>query len=158
VSGVSEWRRWGEMERGGEKAKTEESARGGAGSLGWSNPQRGQETREQTKRTQGWAGQKRQKDHCGTTQCAPATAWSSQVSLNLLIVRSGNPIFRNRPPVAGWISAGSFGRAVERASVLVPLFVREKADRVENSRLLSSMLRSAPSLCAVFWWYAGAGA
>ena len=76
-----------EMERGGEKAKTEESARGGAGSLGWSGPQRGEETRQQTERTQGWAGQKPQEDHCGAAQCAPATAWPSQESLNLLIVR-----------------------------------------------------------------------
>ena len=75
------------MEHRGEKAKTEESARGGAGSLGWSSPQRGQETLQQRERSQGWAGQKPQEDYCGPTQFTPATAWPSQESLNLLIVR-----------------------------------------------------------------------
>jgi hypothetical protein len=50
-----------EMERGGENAKTEESERGGAGSHGWSSPQRGQETRQPTERRKGGLVKSRKK-------------------------------------------------------------------------------------------------
>jgi hypothetical protein len=76
-----------EMERSGEEAKTEESARGGVGPIGWLGAQRGQTAREQTKRSQGCPGQKPQEENRGRAQCAPATAWTSQESLNLLVAK-----------------------------------------------------------------------
>ena len=51
------------MERTCEEAKTEESARGGARTIGRLGTQRGQEVRQQTKRPQGWPGQKPQEDN-----------------------------------------------------------------------------------------------
>ena len=73
------------MERSGEKAKMEESARGGAGSVGWLGTEPGQEARQQTKRSQGWSGQKPEEDHCGAAQCAPAPAWTAREDLNVLV-------------------------------------------------------------------------
>jgi hypothetical protein len=75
-----------EMERGGEKAKTEESARGGAGPLRWPGPQRGQEARQQTERPQGRAGQKPQEGHSGAPQCASAASWASEELVNRVMV------------------------------------------------------------------------
>ena len=50
------------MERIGEEAKRQESARSGARPIGWFSPQRGQKACEQTKRPEGWPGQKPQED------------------------------------------------------------------------------------------------
>jgi hypothetical protein len=72
------------MERKGDKAKTEESACGGARSVGWLGPQQGQKARQQRERTQGRTGQKPQENFGRPAQCTPATAWMSQ-RLNLLI-------------------------------------------------------------------------
>jgi len=73
------------MERSsGEKEKTEESACGGAGPIGWLGPQQGQEARQQRERTQGRFGQKPQENFGCQAQCTPATAWTPQ-RLNLLI-------------------------------------------------------------------------
>jgi len=74
-----------DMEQRGEKAKTEESARGGAGPIGWLGTERGQEARQPTKRSQGWSGQKPQENHCGAAQRAPATAWTPQKGLSVLV-------------------------------------------------------------------------
>jgi hypothetical protein len=74
-----------EMERSGEKAKTEESACGGVGPIGWLGAQRGQKVRQQTKRAQGRSGQKPQEDHRCAAQCASATVWTPQESLNVLV-------------------------------------------------------------------------
>jgi hypothetical protein len=74
-----------EMERSGEEAKTEESARGGVGPIGWLGAQRGQKARQQTKRAQGGPGQKPQENSGRQTQCAPATAWTPQEGLNVLV-------------------------------------------------------------------------
>jgi hypothetical protein len=72
------------MERKDEKAKTEESACGGAWQVGWLGPQQGQEARQQRERTKGRSGQKPQENFGGPTQCAAATAWTPQ-RLNLLV-------------------------------------------------------------------------
>jgi hypothetical protein len=50
------------MERIGEEAKRQESARSGARPIRWFSPQRGQKACEQTKRPEGWPGQKPQED------------------------------------------------------------------------------------------------
>ncbi len=72
------------MERKDEKAKTEESACGGARPVGWLGPQQGQAARQQRERTKGRSGQKPQ-ENCGRpAQCAAATAWTPH-RLNQLI-------------------------------------------------------------------------
>jgi hypothetical protein len=70
------------MERSGEKAKTEESARGGAGPIGWVGSERRQEARQQRKWSEGGPGQKPQENFGRQTQCAPATAWESEELVN----------------------------------------------------------------------------
>ena len=72
------------MERKGDKAKTEESACGGARSVGWLGPQQGQKARQQRERAQGWSRQKPQENFGRPAQCTSATAWTPQW-LNLLI-------------------------------------------------------------------------
>jgi hypothetical protein len=73
------------MERKDEKkAKTEESACGGARQVGWLGPQQGQAARQQRERTKGRSGQKPQENVGRPAQCAAATAWTPQ-RLNLLI-------------------------------------------------------------------------
>ena len=67
------------------KAKTEESARGGAGPIGWVGAERRQEARQQRKWSEGGPGQKPQEDHRCAAQCTPATAWTPQESLNVLV-------------------------------------------------------------------------
>jgi hypothetical protein len=71
-----------EMERSGEKAKTEESTRGSVGATRRFGTERGQKARQQTKRSKGWSGQKPQENFGCQAQCAPATAWTPQESLN----------------------------------------------------------------------------
>jgi hypothetical protein len=73
------------MERNGEKARTEESSRRGAGQVRRARPQRGQAAGQPGKWPQGRFGQKPQEDHRGAPQCAPPTAWTPQESLNVLI-------------------------------------------------------------------------
>ena len=72
------------MERKDEKAKTEESACGGARQVGWLGPQQGQEARQQRERTKGRSSQKPQENFGRPAQCTAATAWTPQ-RLNLLI-------------------------------------------------------------------------
>jgi hypothetical protein len=67
------------------KAKTEESARGGTGPIGWVGAERRQEARQQGKWSEGGPGQKPQDNSGRQTQCGPATAWTPQESLNELI-------------------------------------------------------------------------
>jgi hypothetical protein len=75
-----------EMERSGEKAKTEESARGSVGPVGWLGAQRGQAEGQSGKWSKGGSGQKPQEDHRCASQCTPATAWTPpQESLNVLV-------------------------------------------------------------------------
>jgi hypothetical protein len=64
------------------KAKTEESARGGAGPIGWVGAERRQEARQQRKWSEGGPGQKPQENSGRQTQCAPATAWESEELVN----------------------------------------------------------------------------
>jgi len=66
------------MERGCEEAKTQESARGGARTIGRPGSQRGQEAREQTKRPQGGPGQKPQEDSRRQAQRSTATSRTPQ--------------------------------------------------------------------------------
>jgi hypothetical protein len=73
------------MQRTCEEAKTQESARGGAGPLGWPSSERGQETRQQTKRPQGWSGQKPQEDYCRPTQRSPATTRTPQERMSAAV-------------------------------------------------------------------------
>jgi hypothetical protein len=73
------------MERACEEAKTQESARGGAGPLGWPSSERGQETRQQTKRPQGWSGQKPREDYCRPAQRSPATARTPQERMSAAV-------------------------------------------------------------------------
>src|SRR5262245_52558035 len=61
------------MQRACEEAKTQESAHAGSGPLGWPSSERGQETRQQTKRPQGWSGQKPQEVYYRPTQRSSAT-------------------------------------------------------------------------------------
>jgi len=68
-----------------EKAATQESARGGAGPLGWPGAERSQKARQQGERSQGWLGQKPQEDHCGAAQCTAATPWAPQEAVNAVI-------------------------------------------------------------------------
>jgi hypothetical protein len=76
--------------RNGGKAKEEESARGGARALGWFDPQRGQKARKQTKRPQGWPGQKPQEGHGGAPQCTPTASWASEELVNrvMMLIRA----------------------------------------------------------------------
>jgi hypothetical protein len=67
-----------------EEAKTQESARGGAGPLGRPSAERGQEAR-QTKRPQGRPGQKRQEDYCRPTQRSPATTRTPQERMSAAV-------------------------------------------------------------------------
>jgi hypothetical protein len=78
------------MERSGEKAKTEESARGGAQPARWLGAERGQKARQQTKRSKGWSGQKPQEDHCGAPQCTPPASWASEELVNsvMMLIRA----------------------------------------------------------------------
>jgi len=73
------------MERTGEEATTEESARGSARPLGRLGTQRNQEARQQTKRPQGWPGQKPQKDSRRKAQRSTATARTPQERVNAAI-------------------------------------------------------------------------
>jgi hypothetical protein len=73
------------MERTGEEATTEESARGSARPLGRLGTQRSQEARQQTKRPQGWPGQKPQEDSRRQAQRATATARTPQEKVNAAI-------------------------------------------------------------------------
>ena len=75
------------MERIGEEAKRQESPRSGARPFGWFSPQRGQKAREQTKRAEGWPGQKPQEDARREAQCPPSTAWTTEEGLNAVIAR-----------------------------------------------------------------------
>ena len=73
------------MEHIGEEAKTQESARGGAWSLGRFGAQRGQKARQQTKRPQGWTGQKPKESNRRPAQRATTTTRTAQASLNAVI-------------------------------------------------------------------------
>jgi len=73
------------MERTCEEATMEESARGGARPLGRLGAQRGQETRQQTKRPQGWPGQKPQEDSCCQAQRSTATARTAQEKVSAAV-------------------------------------------------------------------------
>ena len=73
------------MERGCEEANTQESTRGSAWPLGRPSLQRGQEAREQTKRPQGWPGQKPQEDYCRQAQRSTATARTPQEKVSVAI-------------------------------------------------------------------------
>ena len=73
------------MERACEEAKTQESARGGAGPLGWPSSERGQETRQQTKRPQGRPGQKPQEDYCRPAQRSAATTRTPQERMSAAV-------------------------------------------------------------------------
>ena len=73
------------MELAGEDATSEESARGGARPLGWPGAQRGQEARQQTKRSQGRAGQKPQENYCSETQRATAKTRAPQERVSAAI-------------------------------------------------------------------------
>jgi hypothetical protein len=68
-----------------EKARTQESARGGARSAGWPGAQRSQKAREQGERPQGRPGQKPQEDYCLTPQCPPSAPAAPQATLNALV-------------------------------------------------------------------------
>jgi hypothetical protein len=68
-----------------EKARTQESACGSAGPLGWPGAQRGQEARQQREWAQGRVGQKPQEDHCGAAQCTAAAPWAPQEAVNAVI-------------------------------------------------------------------------
>ena len=72
------------------KAKTEESARGGAGPIGWGGAERRQEARQQRKWSEGGPGQKPQENSGRQTQCAPATAWTSEELVNrvMMLIRA----------------------------------------------------------------------
>jgi hypothetical protein len=67
------------MERASEEARSEESARRGAGPIGRFGSQRGQEARQQGKRPQGWSGQKPQKENCRPPQCAASALWPQEI-------------------------------------------------------------------------------
>ena len=73
------------MERSGEEAKTEESARGGVGPIGWLGAQRGQEARQQTKRPQGRPGQKPQEENRSPAQRATPSAGASEEVIENII-------------------------------------------------------------------------
>jgi hypothetical protein len=73
------------MERLDEEGETQESACRGAGQVRRTRPQPGQAAGQPGKWSQGRFGQKPQEDHCGAPQCARATAWTPQESLNVLI-------------------------------------------------------------------------
>jgi hypothetical protein len=73
------------MERTCEEAKTEDSARGSARPIGRFGTQRGQETRQQTKRPQGGLGQKPQEDHRRQAQRSTATTRTPQESVSAAI-------------------------------------------------------------------------
>ena len=75
------------MERIGEEAKRQESARSGARPIGWFSPQRDQKAREPAKRPEGWPGQKPQEDARREAQCPPSTAWTTEEGLNAVIAR-----------------------------------------------------------------------
>ena len=72
------------------KAKTEESARGGTGPIGWVGAERRQEARQQGKWSKGGPGQKPQENSGRQTQCAPATAWASEELVNrvMMLIRA----------------------------------------------------------------------
>jgi hypothetical protein len=73
------------MQRACEEAKTQESARGGARPLGWPSAERGQETRQQTKRPQGRLDQKPQ-DYCRRpTQRSPTTTRMPQERMSAAV-------------------------------------------------------------------------
>jgi hypothetical protein len=76
------------MQRACEEAKTQESARGGAGPLGWPSSERGQETRQQTKRPQGWSGQKPQEDYCRPARRSPALTPQEGMSAAVASIRA----------------------------------------------------------------------
>ena len=63
----------GQMEWAYEKAKRQESARGGAWPARWPSPQRGQTARQSGKRSQGWPGQKSQEENRRPAQCAASS-------------------------------------------------------------------------------------
>jgi hypothetical protein len=69
----------------GEKAKTEESARGGAWTVGRPGAERAQEARQPGKRPQGRLGQKSQEDYRCEAQCSPPAAWTAQERLSASI-------------------------------------------------------------------------
>jgi hypothetical protein len=73
------------MERVCEEAKTEESACGSARPVGRPGTQRSQEARQQTKRPQGWLGQKPQEDYRRQAQRSTATTRSPQERVNAAI-------------------------------------------------------------------------
>ncbi len=73
------------MERTGEEATTEESARGSARPLGRLGTQRSQEARQQTQRPQGRPGQKPQEDDRGQAQRSTATTRTPQERVNAAI-------------------------------------------------------------------------
>ena len=73
------------MRRSCEETTTEESARGGARPVGRLGTQRGQETRQQIKRPQGWLGQKPQEDYRRQAQRSPAAPRTPQERVNAAI-------------------------------------------------------------------------
>ena len=73
------------MERTCEEATSEESARGGARPVGQLGTQRSQEARQQTKRPQGWPGQKPQEDAPRQAQRSTATTRTPQERINAAI-------------------------------------------------------------------------
>jgi hypothetical protein len=73
------------MERTCEEAKAQESARGSARPIGRLGTQRSQEARQQTKRPEGWPGQKPQEDYCRQAQRSTATTRTPQERVNAAI-------------------------------------------------------------------------
>ena len=68
-----------------EKARTQESARGGARAVGWPSTQRGQKARQQGEWTEGRPGQKPQEGHGRAAQCPPSAARAPQANLNAIV-------------------------------------------------------------------------
>ena len=73
------------MERVCEEANTQESPRGGVRPRGRPGLERGQETRQQKKRPQGWSGQKPQEDYYRQTQRSPATTRTPQERMSAAV-------------------------------------------------------------------------
>jgi hypothetical protein len=71
----------------GEEAKTEESARSGAWTIGRPGAERAQETRQPRKRPEGRLGQKPQEGYRRQAQCPAPAAWAPQEDLGGVIAR-----------------------------------------------------------------------
>jgi len=73
------------MEHACEEAKMEESARGGARTLGWVGAQRGQKAGQSRERPQRRPGQEPQEDSCRQAQRSTATARTPQEKVSAAV-------------------------------------------------------------------------